>query len=50
MAQQAHNDYCADEGALALVYADMVNAESLDLEAFQIDPVVVHLLQSKCAL
>ena len=33
MTQQAHNDYYADEAALALAYADVVNAEILDLVA-----------------
>jgi 5-methyltetrahydropteroyltriglutamate--homocysteine methyltransferase len=39
MAQQAQNDYYPDAGALALAYADAVNAELLELFAAGVDIV-----------
>jgi 5-methyltetrahydropteroyltriglutamate--homocysteine methyltransferase len=41
MTQQAHNDYYADEAALALAYADVVNAEIHDLAAAGADVVQI---------
>ena len=41
MTQQAHNDYYTDEAALALAYADVVNAEILDLVAAGADVVQI---------
>ena len=41
MTQQAHNDYYPDEAALALAYADVVNAEILDLVAAGADVVQI---------
>lgn len=41
MSQQAYNDYYADEAALALAYADVVNAEILDLVGAGADVVQI---------
>ncbi len=41
MTQQAHNDYYPDEATLALAYADVVNAEILDLVAAGADVVQI---------